>query len=778
MVSPVNLAADKVPVLLQIVFVLWDHYTPMVQDQAREMLVHLIHEIVISQLDEQSPLETKRAVQGVIDAVRQHNSTVIWTYDDSGSSSSTSNHRVPSSMEVLAAQVVSVFALAFPGIREQWGKTTLSWATSCPVRHLACRSFQLFRCILTSLDQHMLGDMLARLSNTIADDESDIQTFSMEILTTLRTIIGALSPTDLLQYPQLFWSTCACLNTIHESEFLESLAMLESFIDKVDLGRPDVVKLLADNIPAKWEGNFDGVQPLVCAGLRSSLSLDRTLSVLDKLAPLPSNYLVGDDSRFLFTVLANLPRFLYTMEPEHEDSDQRNRAERLANVAEIQGCQAIGRVLMAYATSSFRSSNDFLESVMTAIRVTFLPTWDFQCLVYLMGLLNNQVGWFKIKTMQLLCVIIQDIDMRKPEITSRGSDLISPLLRLLQTEYCPQALGVLDHIMTMPGTPMDKHHLRMSMAGSKSRAIRKEYERTESLFGIPDESGWSIPMPAVHSAMTRRNVHAVFYTCAGTESIKAGASATPNLEFHTDEFQFNYSFHDRTATMVSDDVRGDGNMGELVMKLNSLDDFFDDNLVNSPVLDGRLPNFTIFPVEPADAGARYDQQTLPLLRKSLTRTASVSSLQNGFTDARSGASRDIGVMSPTAFAAPPAAPLPIVRPGLLPRTTTSPPAQSYQISTGAECLSDDDLDEIFSDDESRLVINGHVEGPPMSIGSRLRSGTRSGMRRLTGAREREKEGYLLDRRPTTATVQKSPRVPKIPANYLQQQQQQQRSPNP
>ena len=69
--------------------------------------------------------------------------------------------------------------------------------------------------------------------------------------------------------------------------------------------------------------------------------------------------------------------------------------------------------------------------------------------------------------MQLLCVIIPEIDMRKPEIAAKGPDLISPLLRLLQTEFCPQALQVLDYVMNMTGapTPLDRHHLRMSMAG-------------------------------------------------------------------------------------------------------------------------------------------------------------------------------------------------------------------------------------------------------------------------------------------------------------------------
>ncbi|KAI9825346.1 MAG: Cell morphogenesis protein PAG1 [Phylliscum demangeonii] len=756
MVSPVQLAQDTVPLLLQIVFVLWDHYTPLVQDQAREMLVHLIHELVLAKIDDQSTQSSKKAVEDVIDAVRRHDSSIVWAYDDGANPGQMSEDRVPHAMDHLTKGVVAVFALAYPGIQEHWGKTTLNWATSCPVRHVACRSFQVFRCILTSLDQSMLADMLARLSNTIADDESDIQTFSMEILTTLKTTIRALSPEDLSQYPQLFWSTCACLNTIHESEFLESLAMLESFMDKVDLSEPRNVQILAESMPAKWEGSFEGVQNMIYQGLRSSLSVGRTLALLDKLTPLPNNFLIGDDSRLLFTLLASLPGMLQATEQKLEDSETFTRAGRLAKIAEMQGLNSIASMLQAYAQHRYSTVKQLSRESMTAIRETYLPAWDFRCLVFFMGMLTNQLGWFKLQTMKLLCVIIPHIDMHKPEIAQHGSDLISPLLRLLQTEFCPQALEVLDHIMTMPRTAMDRDHIRMSMAGWQSRAMRKEYERTQSLFGIPDESGWSIPMPAIHSTMTRSNVHAVFYTCAGKEANKISNVPTDqDIEFRPEDLRYRFRLADRTATMISDDVRADGNMGDLVMQLNSLDEIFDDNLVSTATANSRTSSLLRYSIEPAaaDAGARYDEQTLPLLRKSLTRTASVSSLHNGFTDARGVVAREGGFMSPTAFVA-------------------STPA-AFHTSTGVEYLSDgdgDDYDEAFSDEDTRAALQRITAETTSSFGSRVRRGTKAGMRRLTGGslrgRERNSDHTMFDKR-WKPQQGRSPKVPKIPSSYLQ-----------
>ena len=210
MVAPVKLAPAKVPLLLQVCIILWDHYTVLVQEQAREMLIHLLHELVISKVDEKGKSPSRDTIEKFVECIRQQDSTVVWTYQDyNGKDDEDDGNRVPPSMTFVTAELINFFNLTYPDIHEQWAKMALSWATSCSVRHLACRSFQVFRCILSSLDQPILADMLARLSNTIADDAEEVQTFSMEILTTLKTIIAALEPVDLLKYPQLCWATWA-----------------------------------------------------------------------------------------------------------------------------------------------------------------------------------------------------------------------------------------------------------------------------------------------------------------------------------------------------------------------------------------------------------------------------------------------------------------------------------------------------------------------------------------------------------------------------------------
>ncbi|KAJ5268761.1 hypothetical protein N7505_004519 [Penicillium chrysogenum] len=791
MVAPVTLALGDVVKLIHIVLILWDHYTVTVQEQAREMLVHLIHELIAAKLEDDAPAGARQSVEDFVESIRKSDPAVVWKYEENhGKEEETDDRRVPASMASVTRDVVKFFSFADEGVGDLWAKEALNWATSCPVRHLACRSFQIFRCISTSLDSRMLADMLARLSNTIADEETDYQTFSMEILTTLKIIITSLAPSDLLDYPQLFWTTCACLNTIHETEFIESIGMLEKFLDRVDLSDPVVVTNLIEGQPPNWEGGFDGIQDLVFKGMKSSESFDRTLDLLHTLSGLPNNDLIGDGTRHLFTVLANLPHFLQCFNDGFSDPKPIARASILARVAENERCPRLAASLFGFANQQYKTAGVFLDHIITEIKSYYFPQLDFQCLIFLMGLLTNTTDWFRIKTMRILCVLIPEVDMRRNEVTCHGPDLISPLLRLLQTDLCPQALEVLDNIITVSGNPMERQHLRMSMASAaSSRAIRKEYERIQSLYGIPEPTGWSVPMPATQSNVTRHNVHAVFYTCVEAEDRQEEDTRTPSVAFHADDYSDSF-FPMRADTMKSIDTQVDGNMGDIVQKLDSLDDFFEDTDTITPVLNPIAPPMLRgFTGNYVDTNAHlYDQQTAPILRESLGRTGSTSSFHNGLAESRPPNFRfdGPGVYSPVT-AIPPNAQ--ILRSGSHTRSVTSPTNNLYvhTASNGPNStlpvgfsdsafLSDEDPDDVHSDLEERPTIKKTITPPAPMVRSAtdgphsLESMIRSGMRRLTGgAANREKErqrDHLRAQHRAIVQTANSPRVPKVPEEYL------------
>lgn len=130
-----------------------------------------------------------------------------------------------------------------------------------------------------------------------------------------------------------------------------------------------------------------------------------------------------------------------------------------------------------------------MDQTIYCIKNSFFPEYEAQTLVLLLGLLSNKIPWVKQETLNLLGLVFPLVDLQRDEFVGVGADLISPLLRLLLTDYAERALQVLDQAEIISGSQLDKDILRMSLGNT---SMKKEYENTATLFGIPDESGWSI----------------------------------------------------------------------------------------------------------------------------------------------------------------------------------------------------------------------------------------------------------------------------------------------
>ncbi|POS88404.1 hypothetical protein EPUL_000061, partial [Erysiphe pulchra] len=775
-VSPIQLFADNLPLLLHLAVSLWDHYISIVQDQVRELLIHLAHELIIAKIDVENLTTQRNQIGEFVESARSHDPKIFWSYEDYTGDYvgklDESDHRTPLGMGRLTKMVNESFRLTYLSIQEDWTKLSLAWAISCPVTHIACRSFQIFRCINTSFNQSMLASMLEKLSNTISNEDSDLKALSIEILTTLKSLIYKSDSTVLLRFPQFFWTICACLDTVIEVEFQELICMLEALLNRIDLDNSNVRSIINEGRPMKWEGQFEGLQTLIYKGLRSSLSLDISLRMINKLIQLPNDDLIGNDTRIFFAVLANFPAFLQSIDQNSFDSSNMENSRLIAEVAKSRGYNNIFKALNNYSMLKYRTSKDFIAQLVSAIKEAFLPQYDFEGFIFLVGLLSNSLGWFKLKTLDIICAFIAEIDMYKPEIKSQAPDIISPLLRLLQTNYRTQALEVLDQITIVTSAPIDNHQVRMSMVSSQSKAVRKEYERTPSLYGIPDMSGWSIPVPAKYAEITRANVFSVFCSCQNAENQNSPIQLIHEVDFNKSNFLHEHSqITDRTENIFLDYERGESDIGELILKLNSLDEFFE-SCSQSPSTENIPPlpvsrkgsEAELFPEESQELGAQFnDEQTFPILHKSFSNPLSNSSFKNGFVDS--------GFPKPNTM-----------NPGAFHNASSSSKRPTYTYAQQPPLqlqphISDDEYNEVFSDgDDDRNVT--HVESSFFleNIIKPLPQGIRSSMRRLTSGRSRDfdrmRESLRIDRRGTSggnhhSQQPKSPKVPRVPSAYLQ-----------
>lgn len=538
------LLIDKLPLLLHAIFMNVDSLSPYTQEQVMAMFEQLLRSLSA----EQGPPEVHKQVEQFF----TKGTSIFWTHDDIDINLDASH--TPRTMRNTILETLSILHAIFPHLNELWGNVALLWATSNPVRHMACRSFQAFRILLPKINYSMLGDMLGRLSNTISDSiRIDNQTFALEILYTLKAVVQNIdadstgdSEMELLSH--IFWMTIACLSTVNEAEFCQSIGLFHVLLDRIDLDSEEVVTLLRAKCPDGWEGEMGGIQNLVIRGLKSSISSRDSFRLLARLAKVSKDQLIDHpDSRLGYLLLSVLPWFLQMSDEPNGDDEGLvvEMAEDIANLAGKRNKADMQRVATSIAKKRFRTKDDLIrQAINCCTRGGFLPNHAKGATLLLLGLTFNAEEWLRKQTLQVLKLFFQSVDTRRDDVYSLGSELLMPLLRLLSTSLSLQALEVLEENIVLMGSAGGEGHgqaggngddtrsgpsaqqiLRMSLQwGNQStrNTARKPKQRLlsngthhtaneiNSLFGQPEESGWSISNVQDFTARTRINILSVF----------------------------------------------------------------------------------------------------------------------------------------------------------------------------------------------------------------------------------------------------------------------------
>ncbi|UZJ52359.1 hypothetical protein CBS101457_001679 [Exobasidium rhododendri] len=586
------LLIDKLPLLLHAIFINVDSVSPFTQEQVMAMFEQLLRSL--------SAEHGSGEVNSHVDQFFTKGTSIFWTHDDLDLDLDASH--TPRMMRTTVLETLSVLFGIFPKLNEQWGNVALFWATSNPVRHMACRSFQAFRILLPKINYSMLADMLGRLSNTISDSiRIDNQTFALEILYTLKAIVKSIGPGSASSHMDIlchvFWMNVACLSTVNEAEFVQSIGLFHLLLDcGMDLNSADVVSLLQRKCPDGWEGEMGGVQALVMRGLKSSEASQNCVRLLARLIKIDNDQMIDhSDTRLGFFFLGLLPWFLQmTDEPsnnasknsskDHEDDDDEKGlvigiAEDIAALASKKNKVDLQRVATSIAKNRFRTKDDLIrQAINCCIRGGFLPNYAKDTILLLMGLTFNSQEWLRKQTLQILKLFFQTVNTKGDDVFQLGSELLMPLLRLLNTNLSLPALEVLEESIVLrassngsDGTqngeksragPSAQQILRMSYQpvlrrgvsgnprlnnssnnnnnnnnnnndvddklrggqggyggpGSQQTAQQQQHHsrnkdsinEINSLFGQPEESGWSISDIQDCTTRTRINILSVF----------------------------------------------------------------------------------------------------------------------------------------------------------------------------------------------------------------------------------------------------------------------------
>jgi hypothetical protein len=546
---------EQLPTVLHAIFTHLDHRLPFVRESAKRMLIQLLRSWVpgYDELPDRLGHPARAVLVSSVMELEQDLDRVLWKEDESSG-------QVEPKMQKLCSRVLTLLIPLHSKLAERWGSLALQWGTACSIRAIAFRSLQIFRALLPGITPSDLAHLLARLSNTISDQEEAIRSFSSELIHTLK-VLGSYDSLDKSLLPQMFWCACACLSTTVEAEFLQAVALLGSVLGHLNLDDEHTINTLISQRPPEWMGT-SSLQSSLLIGLRSSRTRDATFKMLQALAKVTNSSTIDPTRgrvRDLYTVA--LPWCYRSMTEDTTDPALQTFAQDVGYLAEQEGRSSISRIMASFTKGRFRTKEDFLRQSVASLREHYGDEDWTEVVTLLLGLVLNSEKWLRVSALQILKVLFQQRETRNP-VELLGSELLMPLLRLLETDLAHAALEVLEEPMTISGGPPAKQVLRMSV---QMISLTKDVESVTDVFGMPEESGWCVARPERSQEICRSNIMAVFETCKVP-------SRPSQIHFEPEDVE-------RLASPVQseDDLRG------LVRNLHELSSFFQgDNPVSEP----------------------------------------------------------------------------------------------------------------------------------------------------------------------------------------------------
>ncbi|KAI6121957.1 cell morphogenesis N-terminal-domain-containing protein [Pisolithus sp. B1] len=481
-----------------------DHRVPILRAAARRMLFQLMRSCVpwYPPASDKVGAPNRAALISAVSAMEGRGDSLFWTDEDS-------IDVVNPRMEYLVEQILSVIGLFVPDLASQLGRVAIEYLDHCVIRSIAMRCLQVYRCLRLPFTQAVLGHILVRFTTMAGDEDPELHPFNAEIITTITASVAS-GNSELALLPKIFWTAAACLMTVVEREFVEAVKLLTVILSRLDLEDADVVGSLLFQRPESWNAS-SSLQSYLLGGMRSAVTMQNTLAALQQLTRVADSRLVEPSERRLCELFTlSLPWCLRAMVSDSRDAALDEFCMCIARLAEQEGRDSIARVMTSFVKNRFRTKDDFLRQSTATLREHYAVRWtDVSTL--LLGLVLNKENWVCVHTMQVLKVFFQQRDLRNAS-HSLTTEHLMPLLRLVEGDLAAQALEVLEEPNKVNGGPNARQVLRMSMHGAFNHVCADDGE----VFGVPEESGWSVPHIDARRTEYRHNLYAVAQTCIGS----------------------------------------------------------------------------------------------------------------------------------------------------------------------------------------------------------------------------------------------------------------------
>jgi hypothetical protein len=501
------------PLLLHMSFVLMDNMNFSICEHSKAMLINLIHSLL---LRHNASVAATKGIDLMLAQLEKQEGHRLWNNEDLANDQF---GKVPPILVDYLFQVLNLFGINH-GLPQNWGELALYWGTNCSVKHIACRSLQIFGVILPAFDKSMVSDILARVADTIADVDSEVQSFALEELATLKAMVRSLDHDQLRSFPELLWSAIAMLFTNLEYEFLHVLDLLDEMIKSLDLDEANMQELILRYMPLDWSPPFCGIQPLVLKGLLSPVTDKVTLEFLNELLTVRIDALVDPSlGRFMFALLALSPYLILHFNEDDPEHDCYRLARNISSAIEKKSEKGGAvRVLNNYVRRRFKLVDDFVRQLGSNIGTEYFPQYQDDAILFLMELVKHGAEEYRLPVLVLLRELVPFLKLGSVEdTTSWCMDVISPLTQYLSGALRPSVLSVLKRFIEL----MDRSEpIDLLREGSIALAHAK-----------PRHADWIWKKGASNGSMTRENLIHVIKSCLGDSFVKR-----PSIIFSSSDF--------------------------------------------------------------------------------------------------------------------------------------------------------------------------------------------------------------------------------------------------
>ncbi|KAI8898227.1 cell morphogenesis N-terminal-domain-containing protein [Globomyces pollinis-pini] len=505
-----QLLVPNLPLLLSIIFVQLDGHTWKCEE-LRLLLVNLIQAIL--------PTDNDRVIASLT-ALNLKEGKRMWKYEDT--SADMLELESTNQMAALAIEILEIFSVVQPNLLNEWAETLLYWGTHLPGSHVACRSLQIFRNLNPTFTQRMLSQLVHCLSFTISDAFVGFQGFSIDILLSLSKIAENLNSSQILDLPQLFWTTVGILSSGHECEYLLSLKLLSTLLSKLDMTDKSVNDTLLEHRPSKWIPGFSGLFIPLARGLQSSTTEKLSLELINSLlfVAIPQ-FLDLRQARFLYITLANMPRLLhlydlYDSSDEHPLlSDQKTIedilkiAEKLANASTFFNHESLYHLFTSFASQRLKKQEDFLKQYVTVIREEF-PNHEWLAVKFSISLLSNSLPYYNRGIIKLLVLLVleQSYDSTPVDAFIDPYDnWLQPLIALLDTPVGTEATRVLD-VMLSGRVKSTEADITLVVGGAQNMYSFVKRSKQPDLVSYTN-TGWKIDKSNDASDITKKRMNSI-----------------------------------------------------------------------------------------------------------------------------------------------------------------------------------------------------------------------------------------------------------------------------